>query len=154
MPAKNVKAKLVIEIGNEKYNFEKDHTSLHEVRERVVSYIDTLMMNELKFSFGEVKTREDAERIFEPEFLSAWVKDYDLESLTQKEKVLLLIKNERKNEWIKSQELREKYREIFGEDMKLSSVSTYLARFHEEGLLERKGSRAQREYKFGCIATA
>lgn len=154
MPAKNIRARFIVEIGNEKYNFEKEHTSLAELKERITSYLDTLMIGEYKASFGESKPQESSEKIFEPEFLPAWVKDYDTESLTQKEKVMLLIKNERRNEWIKSQELKEKYREVFGEDVKLSSVSTYLARFHEEGLLERKGSRAQREYKLGGVAMA
>jgi|GEM_PF-1726478 len=158
MPAKNVKAKLVIEIGNEKLNFEKEHTSLAEVKERLISYLDTLIAGEYRNHVSELRMEEsrlpEKERVFEPEFLPKWLKDYDIESLTQKDKVLLLIKNEYRDGWIKSQEMREKYRDVFGDDVKLSSVSTYLARFHEEGVLERKGSRAQREYKLAGLATA
>jgi hypothetical protein len=44
--------------------------------------------------------------------------------------------------------MKEEYEQVWGDEIKLSSVSTYLARFHEEGRMERKGSRAQREYRF------
>jgi len=77
---------------------------------------------------------------------SSWLSNYDLENLTQKEKVFLLLKYNHPGHWVKSQELQKEYKIVYGEQIKLSSLSTYLARFYEKGSLERRGSRAQREY--------
>ncbi len=78
---------------------------------------------------------------------SSWLGSYELSSLSQKDKVFALLNHNHAGEWVKSQDIREEYEIIFGEKIKLSSLSTYLARFHTQGSLERKGSRAQREYK-------
>ncbi|MEK6976970.1 MAG: hypothetical protein AABX40_01025 [Candidatus Hydrothermarchaeota archaeon] len=78
---------------------------------------------------------------------ATWLGLYDLGSLSQKEKVLALFRHNHANDWVMSQDLQDEYEKVFGEPIKLSSLSTYLARFHEEGPLERKGSRAQREYR-------
>ncbi len=84
---------------------------------------------------------------FKPEYIPEWLMVYDVNNLSQKEKVFLLLKNNHSNEWMRSQDLMVEYEEVYGESIKLSSLSTYLARFYEEGSLERMGSRAQREYK-------
>ncbi len=76
-----------------------------------------------------------------------WVEKHVSSGMTQKEKLLLLLKHHHRGKWVRSQELREEYEALFGEKIKLSSISTYLARFHEAGLLERRGSRAQWEYR-------
>lgn len=78
---------------------------------------------------------------------SSWLGSYELSSLSQKDKVFALLNHNHAGDWVKSQDVREEYEIIFGEKIKLSSLSTYLARFHTQGSLERKGSRAQREYK-------
>lgn len=77
---------------------------------------------------------------------SSWLSGYDLENLTQKEKVFLLLKYNHPGQWVRSQELQKEYEIVYGEGIKLSSLSTYLARFYEKGTLERRGTRAQREY--------
>lgn len=82
-----------------------------------------------------------------PEVRSSWLSSYDVSSLSQKDKVFALLKNNHAGEWVRSQDVQKEYEIIFGEKIKLSSLSTYLARFHVGGALERKGSRAQREYK-------
>jgi hypothetical protein len=90
---------------------------------------------------------EPVEGVFAPSYAaSTWLSNYDIESLTQKDKVFLLIKHNHSNQWIRSQDLQEEYELVYGEKIKLSSLSTYLARFYEKGALQRKGSRAQREY--------
>jgi len=76
-----------------------------------------------------------------------WLSSYELSSLSQKDKVFALLKHNHAGEWVKSQDIQQEYEIIFGEKIKLSSLSTYLARFHTHGSIERKGSRAQREYK-------
>ncbi|MDI6655344.1 MAG: hypothetical protein QME59_05595 [Candidatus Hydrothermarchaeota archaeon] len=82
-----------------------------------------------------------------PEVKSSWLSSYELSSLSQKDKVFALLKHNHAGEWVQSQDIQQEYEIIFGEKIKLSSLSTYLARFHAHGSLERKGSRAQREYK-------
>lgn len=77
----------------------------------------------------------------------SWLGKYDLDDLTQMEKVFLLLKHNHETGWVKSQELKEEYEIMYGERIKLSSLSTYLARLYEKGSLERKGSRAQRVYR-------
>jgi hypothetical protein len=77
-----------------------------------------------------------------------WIGEYDIHSLSQKDKLYLLLQREHKEDWVRSQDMKEEYERIWGDEIKLSSVSTYLARFHGEGQMERKGSRAQREYRF------
>ena len=68
-------------------------------------------------------------------------------SISKKEKLSVLLREMHQNEWVKSQNLKSEYTSVYGEDLPLSSVATYLARLHEDGLLERRGTRAQREYK-------
>lgn len=82
-----------------------------------------------------------------PAVHKSWLSSYAIEGMSQKEKVFLLLKHEHQNEWVRSQDLMQEYEIIFGEEIKLSSISTYLSRYFEEGALERRGSRAQREYK-------
>lgn len=79
----------------------------------------------------------------------SWLGKYDQDSLTCMEKVFLLLKHNHDTGWVKSQNLKEEYEIMYGDRIKLSAVSTYLSRLHEKGTLERKGSRAQREYRMG-----
>jgi hypothetical protein len=76
-----------------------------------------------------------------------WLGRYDIEKMTQKEKLLLLLRHNHAGEWVRSQDIQEEYEILFGERIKLSSLSTYLARFYESGVLQRRGSRAQWEYR-------
>ncbi len=56
------------------------------------------------------------------------------------------IKFEFSNTWFTTQELREKY-ETVADDIKLSTVSTYLSRMNRDGLLDRRGNRNNRQYR-------
>ena len=91
----------------------------------------------------EVETSQLA-KLWKPEWLPP---EHELRNLSQKEKLWLLIQNDHANDWVISQNLKREYEAIFGEEIKLTAVSTYLARFYEEKLIERRGSRAQREYR-------
>jgi hypothetical protein len=75
--------------------------------------------------------------------------DSDLEDLTIKERLASFLRYDERapKEWFTSSELRRRYEEVFEEDVRLSTVSTYLASMHSEGMLERKGSRAKRQYR-------
>jgi len=56
------------------------------------------------------------------------------------------IRFEFSNTWFTTQELREKY-ETVADDIKLSTVSTYLSRMNRDGLLEKRGNRNNRQYR-------
>jgi len=65
---------------------------------------------------------------------------------TLMEKLENFIKFEFPNAWFTSQELRERYETVM-DDIKLSTVSTYLSRMNRDGMLERRGNRNNRQYK-------
>ena len=56
------------------------------------------------------------------------------------------IKFEFSNTWFTTQELRERY-ETVADDIKLSTVSTYLSRMNRDGLLDKRGNRNNRQYR-------
>jgi DNA-binding transcriptional ArsR family regulator len=56
------------------------------------------------------------------------------------------IRLELPNDWFTSQELREKF-ETMEDDIKLSTVSTYLSRMNRDGILERRGNKNYRQYR-------
>ncbi len=56
------------------------------------------------------------------------------------------IRFEFSNTWFTTQALRERY-ETVADDIKLSTVSTYLSRMNRDGLLERRGNRNNRQYR-------
>lgn len=106
----------------------------------------------VKSSIDEYDSPISASTLYEDR---SWVSEYDLDGLTQMEKVFLLLKHNHEKGWVKSQDLKEEYEIMYGERIKLSSLSTYLARLYEKGSLERKGSRAQRVYRMsGAVKTA
>ncbi|HIH36470.1 MAG TPA: hypothetical protein HA232_00995 [Methanocellales archaeon] len=69
------------------------------------------------------------------------------EKLTVKERLRLFLRYEYPKVWFTSIGVREHYQGVF-ENIPLSTVSTYLARMYREGILERRGNRVQREYRF------
>ena len=48
--------------------------------------------------------------------------------------------------WFTTNELCDSFLDIFGNQLKTTTASTYLARLYEEGFLERSGSRNERKY--------
>ncbi|HUS76299.1 MAG TPA: hypothetical protein VMY43_09865 [Methanothrix sp.] len=56
------------------------------------------------------------------------------------------IRYEFSNTWFTTQELRVKY-ETVADDIKLSTVSTYLSRMNRDGLLDKRGNRNNRQYR-------
>ncbi len=65
---------------------------------------------------------------------------------TLMDKLESFIRFEFSNTWFTTQELRERY-ETVADDIKLSTVSTYLSRMNRDGLLERRGNRNNRQYR-------
>ncbi|MDK2835165.1 MAG: hypothetical protein PWP63_2252 [Methanolobus sp.] len=68
-------------------------------------------------------------------------------SLTINERLELFLKYEYPRVWFSSQDVQQHYEHIYG-TIKQSTVSTYLSRMYQKNLLERRGNRTQREYKY------
>ncbi|MFQ5974726.1 MAG: hypothetical protein ACE5J5_00215 [Candidatus Hydrothermarchaeales archaeon] len=132
-----IKIKMEVQDEKTKSNIVFEGLSFVEAKNRIDEFISYAYRNE---------TFETTEAQFKPEFLPEWITDLDLESLSQKDKLMILLKREHPEGWVRSQQLKGEYDAAYAEHIKLSSVSTYLARFYNQGVVERKGSRAQREY--------
>ncbi|MFQ5815041.1 MAG: hypothetical protein ACE5G7_00905 [Candidatus Hydrothermarchaeaceae archaeon] len=143
-----VKIKIDIQEGGKKSQYIVESSSFTKVKEEIINHL-----NNYRPETYEPSSMEHSST-FKPEYLPNWLLGININDLTQKEKVLLLLKNNHSDHWVRSQDLRIEYNEIFGEDIKLSSLSTYLARYFDEGALERRGSRAQREYRLPERAAA
>lgn len=68
-------------------------------------------------------------------------------SLTINERLELFLKYEYPRVWFSSQDVQQHYERIYG-TIKQSTVSTYLSRMYQKNLLERRGNRTQREYRY------
>lgn len=132
-----MKIKVEISEGKTKSNLVIDGEDLFTVKQRIEQFLD--------FAYKAPET--GATTNFTPEFVPEWIGEYDITSLSQKEKLYIMLEKRHKDEWVRSQDMKEEYEMVWGDEIKLSSLSTYLGRFHEQGQMERKGSRAQREYK-------
>ncbi|MHC1585540.1 MAG: hypothetical protein ACXQS7_04705 [Candidatus Syntropharchaeia archaeon] len=80
-------------------------------------------------------------------------KGMNSETLTIKERIEGLLKYEAPKGWFTSMDVKRQYEERFG-SIKLSTVSTYLSKMYEEGILERRGNRSQREYRIASLSDA
>lgn len=69
------------------------------------------------------------------------------EELSIRERLTSFLMYDYPKVWFTSMDAKNEYERIFDEKIKLSTVSTYLSRMHRDGILSRKGSRVQREYK-------
>jgi len=73
---------------------------------------------------------------------------YDnMDDITQFDKVKYIIEKYFPVVWFKSKDVAFAYEQEFGESIKLSTVSTYLARLVDKGFLIRKGSQNSRRYR-------
>lgn len=133
------KIKVEVLEGKSKNILAIDAATFTEAKEQLLDF--------LTYVFRGETGGEEAYKEFKPEYVPSWVGEYNLLNISQKDKLYLLLKKNHPTEWVKSPELQTEYEEVYGETIKLSSLSTYLLRFHEQGALERRGSRAQREYK-------
>jgi DNA-binding transcriptional ArsR family regulator len=65
---------------------------------------------------------------------------------TLRDRLEIFVREEFPDSWFSSNELRDRY-ETVSDDIKLSTVSTYLSRMYYDGVLERRGNRNQRQYR-------
>lgn len=78
------------------------------------------------------------------------------EDLTIKERLAYFLRYDEKSpvDWFTSSQIRRIYEEAYGENVHLSTLSTYLANMHSEGILVRKGSRAKWQYRLAKSMSA
>jgi len=50
-----------------------------------------------------------------------------------------------------SSQIKRLYEEVYKNNVRLSTISTYLASMYSEGILMRKGSRAMRQYRLASL---
>lgn len=67
--------------------------------------------------------------------------------MTSKDRVKHLVRNFLKHSWFDSKEILELYRHYLDPDVPPSTISTYLARLTKEGILERRGTRTNLQYR-------
>ncbi len=81
--------------------------------------------------------------------------DVEYGDLTIKERLAYFLRYEKKapKDWFTSSQVMKIYEEAYGENVSLSTLSTYLANMHSEGILIRKGSRAKRQYRLAKIVS-
>ncbi len=109
------------------YEFETQSMERDALREKIVGYLA-------------------AANIFsEPDESTYASRDHDGNG-TLMDRIGRFIKYEFPDSWFTSQELKERY-ETVADDIKLSTVSTYLSRMNRDGLIERKGNRNNRQYR-------
>lgn len=109
------------------YEFESQNIEGEALREKIIGYLSASGV------FSEAEVRATA------------CQNYDTGG-TLMDRLERFIKFEFPSTWFTSQELRERY-ETVADDIKLSTVSTYLSRMNRDGLLERKGNRNNRQYR-------
>jgi len=80
-----------------------------------------------------------------PTSAAAW-KGQSQSDLTLRQRLEMFIKYDFDAEWFTSKDVKRAYEEKF-DTIPLSTVSTYLARMYQEGILERRGNRNERRYR-------
>jgi len=82
------------------------------------------------------------------------IADLSSEKLTIMERLKLFLKFEYRNAWFGTVDVKDRYEKQYGEEIKISTVSTYLSRLHNEGYLERRGNKVEREYRIAALEPA
>ena len=74
------------------------------------------------------------------------IQDLSDDGMTIKDRLKLFLKFEYHGAWFGTIDVKDRYGRTYGEEIKISTVSTYLSRLHNEGFLERRGNKIEREY--------
>lgn len=82
------------------------------------------------------------------------IDDLSADRLTIKDRLKLFLKFEYRNAWFGTVNVKDRYERQYGEEIKISTVSTYLSRLHNEGFLERRGNKVEREYRIASLEPA
>ena len=100
-------------------------------------------MSATKFILSAVKSEREL-----PESFEATSSESPQPDLTLKERLEMFLRYEYPRIWFSSLDVKRQYEAVYGK-INLSTVSTYLARMYRDSILERRGNRTQREYRFG-----
>jgi len=75
------------------------------------------------------------------------------EDLTTKERLISFLQYDERapKDWFTSSQIKQLYDEVYRNNVKLSTISTYLASMYSKGILDRKGSRAVRQYRLASL---
>jgi hypothetical protein len=109
------------------YEFESQELGGEDLRDKIVNYLTASGV------FAEKDNQPTS------------VRGYDTNG-TLMDRLENFIRYEFPDTWFTTQQLRDKY-ETVSDDIKLSTVSTYLSRMNRDKLLERKGNRNNRQYR-------
>jgi hypothetical protein len=109
------------------YEFESEELGGEDLRDKIVNYLGASGV------FSEKESPPQSAQAYEA-------------SGTLMDRLGNFIRFEFPDTWFTTQQLRDKY-ETVSDDIKLSTVSTYLSRMNRDRLLERKGNRNNRQYR-------
>jgi hypothetical protein len=90
-----MKIKLEIIDGKAKSNLIIDGEDLFSAKQRVEQFLEFAY----KTSDENIKTHS-----FKPEFLPDWIGEYDINGLSQKNKLFILLERDHKKGWVRSQD--------------------------------------------------
>lgn len=94
------------------------------------------------------------QRAPKPSVMADDIKDLSADKLTIKDRLKLFLKFEYRTAWFSTIDVKDRYERQYGEEIKISTVSTYLSRLHKEGFLERRGNKVEREYRIAIVSPA
>ncbi len=97
-----------------------------------------LAMSATKFILSAAKNKMEPQASYTPSIDNP---------LTLKERLEMFLRFEYPRVWFSSLDVKRQYESVYGK-INLSTVSTYLARMYRDNILERRGNRTQREYRF------
>jgi len=117
-PIKQIKI-IVRDYANREYTFEIKGEVSEAILDNIVNNIKTLIRQTIKEKQISQQEREKEKNV------------------TSYEKVKNIIKTYLKDSYFTSYQIKEIYNEIYNEDIKITTISTYLNRLYEEGLLTR-----------------
>jgi len=99
------------------------------IREKIIDFLAAAGV----FSGGAIEVQETAQPKSET-------------NRTLRDRLEIFVREEFPDSWFSSNDLKDRY-EAVSDDIKLSTVSTYLSRMYYDGVLERRGNRNQRQYR-------
>ena len=89
-----------------------------------------------------------------PSVMAKDIGDLSADRLTIKDRLKLFLKFEYRDAWFGTVDVKDRYERQYNEEIKISTVSTYLSRLHNEGFLERRGNKVEREYRIAVLEPA
>ncbi len=125
-----------------------------EVQVNVVQEDGTRVFAEFEGEFLTISAIKFIESISEPTVRETSISSGTMapeSDLTLKERLEMFLRFEYPGVWFSSLDVKTRYENVYGK-IGLSTVSTYLARMHRDNLLEKRGNRINREYRFKGVS--